>query len=112
MDKAQQFAEWRYRRSLALGRLTADKLRENPLLFEAARETVAQWRKIVCDNSQPYVREWERLIDLGLDECLRVLEEDSEQAHDLRKTAPFFVLSPKERLAWIEEWSKRKPNEV
>jgi len=57
--------QWLDRRSLALHRLIAEKIRRDPDLFENVKRTLARWSQIVCANSQPYVKEWQRLVDLG-----------------------------------------------
>lgn len=92
-------------RSLALHRLVADKIRHNPVLFDKVKQTLARWRTTVCASSQPYLQEWERLANLGLDTCLGVAEEDSERAHALRQSSPFTgVLTHGERFAFLKTW--------
>lgn len=75
-------------RSLALHRLIAEKIRQDPSLFEKPRETLGRWSKIVCANSQPYLEEWQRLVDLGIEECLAMATEDSERANAMRQASP------------------------
>lgn len=93
------------RRSLALHRLVADKLRHDPDLFDKVKQTLGRWRVTVCASSQPYLAEWERLADQGLEVCLRMSEEDSERARALRQASPFTgVLTNKERFAFLKTW--------
>lgn len=94
-------------RSLALHRLIADKIRSDPALFERARGTLARWRTTVCSASQPYLAEWERLMNQGVDTCLAVAVEDSQWATALRQSSPFTgVLTNQERFAFLKTWRR------
>ncbi|MFQ6759458.1 MAG: hypothetical protein D9V46_00580 [Deltaproteobacteria bacterium] len=94
-------------RSLALHRLIAEKIRQDPSLFEKPRETLGRWRKTVCTNSQPYLEEWQRLVDMGIEECLTVATEDSERANAMRQASPFCrILTNEERWEFLLEWDK------
>ena len=94
-------------RSLELHQLIAAKLREHSERLEGVRQTLARWKIIVAPNSQPYIAEWQRLVDAGLEATLAVALEDSEHAATLRSYSPFgSVLSPKERFAFYEQWIK------
>jgi len=95
------------RRSLDLHRLIAERLREQPEKLESVRRTLARWKTIVAPNSQPYVAEWQRLVDAGLDVALAMAVEDSERATALRQSAPFAcsVLTPRERWAFLKQWN-------
>lgn len=95
------------KRSLALHCLIADKIRHEPHLFDKPKQTLARWNDIVCASSLPYVQEWQRLVDLGMKDCLAVATEDSQRAIALRQTSPFCgVLTHKERFAFFRDWSK------
>lgn len=94
-------------RSLALHRLLTEKIRQDPALFENVKRTLAHWRKTVCANSQPYLEEWQRLVDLGTEECLAVATEDSERANAMRQASPFCgILTNEERWEFLLEWDK------
>ncbi len=94
-------------RSLALHRLIADRIRQDPVLFDKPRQTLARWRTVVSQNSQPYVQDWLQLIDSGMDVCLSVATQESERAAALRQTSPFCgVLTHKERFAFFKNWAK------
>lgn len=96
-------------RSLAMHRLVADKIRRDPALFEKAKGTLARWRTIVCPASQPYLEEWERLMEQGMDACLTVAVEDSERATALRQSSPFAgILTNQERFAILREWNRER----
>lgn len=92
-------------RSLALHRLVADKLRQDPARLEDVKATLARWRQTVCPATQPYLREWEQLIEQGLERCLTVAVEESEHATALRQSSPFGrVLSNAERFQFLKTW--------
>lgn len=92
-------------RTLDMHRLIVAKIKQDPALFECFRSTLARWRRIVDERSQPYLVEWERLANVGMDECLRVAAEDSEYAAALRRSSPFCgILSEPERLEFLRTW--------
>lgn len=93
-------------RSLAMHRLIAAKIRQDPALFDRARATLARWRIIVCVNSQPYLAELERLFEQGIEAALAVATEDTERATALRQSSPFCgILTEDERLGFLKSWS-------
>jgi hypothetical protein len=93
------------RRSLALHRLVAERVMRDPALFEKTRLTLARWRQTVCVASQPYLEEWERLMNQGVDACLSVAVEDSQRVAALRQSSPFSgVLINRERFAFLKQW--------
>lgn len=93
------------RRSLALHRLVADKIRNDPELFDHAGQTVARWKTIVSVNTQPYIAQWELLIQSGMETCLAAAVEDSEHATLLRKSSPFAgLLTNQERFSFLRAW--------
>lgn len=94
-------------RSLAMHRLVAEKIRRNPALLARAESTLSNWRKTVSASSQPYLQEWERLFQQGLDACLAVATEDSQRAAALRQCSPFAgILTNEERLSFLRDWSR------
>ncbi|MBU4337785.1 MAG: hypothetical protein KJ548_14580 [Actinobacteria bacterium] len=99
--------QWLDQRSLALHQLIAEKIRRDPELFENVKRTLARWSKTVCANSQPYLEEWQRLVNLGIKECLAVATEDSERANAMRQASPFCgIMSNEERWEFLLEWAK------
>jgi hypothetical protein len=92
------------RRSLALHRAVAKKLRAHPELIEIARENLNRWYAS-AGRSQPYLDEWRRILDLPLEEVLALIERDGmepdgERMTALRQSSPFAgVLEPAERWA-------------
>ncbi len=94
-------------RSRALHRLVADKVRLEPARFERARTILRHWRIVVCENSQPYLAEWEGLFRQGVEPTLAVAVEDSERADALRQCSPLAgVLTNRERWAFLRDWSR------
>jgi len=94
------------RRSLELHQLIAQRLRERPERLERVRQTLARWKTIVAPNAQPYVAEWQRLVNADMDTLLAVVVEDSERAAALRQSTPLgVVLTPQERAAFFKQWS-------
>ncbi len=94
-------------RSLALHRLIANKIRGTPSLFDKPQKNLARWRTVVSANAQPYLQDWQKLVDSGLESCLAVATQDSEYASALRQTSPFCgVLTHKERFAFFKDWAK------
>ena len=92
-------------RSLALHRLVAERVMRNPVLFEKARMTLARWRGTVCVASQPYLEEWERLMNESVEACLSVAVEDSQRAAALRQSSPFAgILTNRERFVFLKQW--------
>lgn len=95
------------RRSLEMHRLVVEKIRANPELFDRARRTLARWRIIVHSASQPYLIEWEKLMDAGMDVCLAFAVEESEHATAMRQSTPICgILTNQERLAFLKAWKK------
>ena len=99
--------QWLDQRSLALHQLIAEKIRQDPALFEKVKATLAHWETIVCANSQPYIKEWRRLADAGMEECLAVATEDSERGAAMRQASPFCdILSEEERREFFLAWAR------
>lgn len=91
-------------------RLVAQKIRAEPTLADRVRATLAKWLHAASPRSQPYLREWQRLFDAGIDAALAVATEDSERGAAMRQSSPFCgVLTNKERFGFLAEW-KRPPS--
>lgn len=95
-------------RSMALHRLIAEKIRQDPALFENMKRTLARWRKIVCADSQSDLEEWEQIVNQGTDACLAVVAtENSERANAKRQASPFCgILTNEERWQFLLEQEK------
>src|SRR5438067_9905461 len=85
------------RRSLALHRAIAAKLRARPELLSIARDNIDRW-SAQGGRSQPYLDTWRAILDRPLEEILQTIVEDSPRMTNLRQSAPFAgVLDPRER---------------
>ena len=95
-------------RSLALHRAVVDKIRHDPTLLVRARGTLLRWRqKNVGGRTQPYLDEWQQVLDADLESCLALAVEESEHAEALRQSSPLScLLTPKERFAFLKEWQQ------
>jgi hypothetical protein len=94
-------------RSLALHRLVAARLLEDPELLEAARERVRGWLR---DRSvgEGWAREWLEVLDRPLEEVVILLTDPSERFRQLRQTSPFAgVLDPRTRWQTWREVGER-----
>lgn len=92
-------------RTLAMHRLVAEKIRQDPALFNKAKATLARWRNRVSINSQPYLHEWEALMNQGIEACLAVAVEESERATALRQSSPFAgLLTHQDRFTFLKTW--------
>lgn len=93
-------------RSLAMHRLVAARIRDNPVLLERVKGTLVRWRSLVDVNTVPYLDAWEHLVDQGVEACLAVATEDSERAAALRQSSPFTgILSNQERWEFLKNWT-------
>jgi hypothetical protein len=94
------------RRSLALHRAIAEKLRVHPTLMEIARENLERW-SLTGGRSQFYWDAWREILKRPLPEVLDLLEAESERMTALRQATPFAgVLEPAERWAIYERFEK------
>ena len=85
------------RRSLALHRAIAAKLRAKPELLGIARDNLDRW-SARRGRSQPYLDTWREILDRPFEQMLQLIQEDSPRMTELRQSAPFAgVLDPRER---------------
>ena len=90
------------RRSLALHRAIAAKLREQPELLAIARDNLERWMR-AGGRSMPYLERWKQLVEGPFDELLERIQEESPGMTDLRQSTPFAgVLEPRERWRILE----------
>jgi hypothetical protein len=93
------------RRSLALHRAIAEKLRAHPELLAIARDNLDRWSS-TSDRPQPYWDAWREILKRSLLEILALLIEESERMTAMRQTTPFAgVLDPRERWAIYAEYA-------
>jgi hypothetical protein len=94
-------------RSLALHRLVAEKLLDDPALLDRARGNLRRWQESNGSPS-PALAEWQQILTGTADQVARFLVERSERATRLRQSSPFTgILSEPERLAIYESHSAR-----
>lgn len=97
-------------RTLELHRRVAEKLRREPALFNKALENLCRWRGTASAATLPYLEEWQRILDQGMEAALAKAVEESEHAACLRKSSPFAgVLSEEERLTVLKSFQFPKP---
>ena len=97
------------RRSLALHRAIADKLRADPSLLTVARDNLDRWSKD-RGRSQPYWDAWREILNRPLEEVLAVMVEESEKMTAMRQASPFAgILTPRERWSIYEQFPPRTP---
>lgn len=95
-------------RSLAMHRLVAQKLRNEPERFECVRENLRRWDSVATPRARPYLKAWEALARQGMEACLEMAVEDSGQGRAMRQSSPFAgVLTNRERFAFLREWEDR-----
>jgi hypothetical protein len=86
-------------RSIAMHRAIAEKLRANPALLEIAHENIARWAP-AAGRSRHYLDAWLEVLEMPLEEMLRLIVEDTEEMRAMRQNNPFAgVLNPRERWA-------------
>ena len=92
-------------RSLAMHRAIAERIRADPALLGRVRATLRRWLEDVSPRARPYLEEWQRIVDGGVDATLTALTEESDRAATLRQCSPFTgILSNRERFAFLKEW--------
>jgi hypothetical protein len=97
------------RRSLALHRAIAEKLRANPALIAIARDNLERW-SLARGRSQPYWDAWREILDHPLPYVMDRMIEDSERMTAMRQATPFAgILEPKERWAIYERFEQGRP---
>lgn len=88
--------DWIDRRSLALHAAVAVKLEADGAVIDLAKRNVERW---LGSGRTPAIVEWKRLLDeASVDDILRLLRSNDENAARLRQSSPFAgVLSADER---------------
>lgn len=88
------------RRSLAMHRIVARKLIDDPeMVRSAAHRNLRTLRQADADErASDYLDEWARLLDAPIDALVETLVSERQSARDLRQVSPFAgVLTPAER---------------
>lgn len=91
------------RRSLALHRAVAQRLRTDPTLLDRARARHAQRRDAL---HRRWADGWDRLLALDAADLAVALSQDTPEMADLRQTSPFAgALPPRDRWQILREAS-------
>lgn len=94
-------------RSLAMHRVIAEKLEQDPTLLEHAKATLTRWRAAGDASTRIYDDEWMRVLQEGLPATLRLILDESEHGDALRHSSPFAgILTPRERFAFLRAWKR------
>ena len=92
-------------RSLAFGRLIADRVRENPALIGRAKATLERWLSDCSPRARASLNEWRTILDGPIEGVLELLISEDERSTRLRQSNPFAgVLSRGERDAIIRRF--------
>ena len=100
-------------RSLAMDRLIAERLRNDPAVLAKARAVLHKWLGS-CDASvRPALEEWRAILEGPLSGVLATLEGENEESTRLRQSSPFCgILTPAERMAILmSHWRKQRTSQ-
>lgn len=83
--------------------LIGDLLEDPDAVIGKARENIVRWlpQPRAGGMSISYLREWERILDSGVDRILDALTATDEKSHELRENSPFAGVLSQERRAKI-----------
>ena len=100
--------EWIDRRSLAMGKAIAAKLRVQPSLLQIAKDNLDRWMADMEPEVPLVLREWDSIVtQWPLEKILDILTSYDEEARRLRQSNPFpGVLTQEERLAIFREYAE------
>jgi hypothetical protein len=93
------------RRSLAMHRAIAEKLRADPSLLAVAYDNLDR-RSKEKGRSQPYNDAWREILNGPFEELLALMVEESEKMTAMRQANPFAgILTHRERWAIYDRFS-------
>jgi len=100
-------------RSITLHREIAEKLRDNPALWDIPRKNLERWKQMK-DGLSRALEEWERIFHQNTKEqILSLLESDSEESIRLRSSSPFTgILNDNERKKIFKIFSMKQYHQV
>lgn len=98
-------------RSLLLGYAVAGRLVAEPeAVLTRARRNLGRLKSATGGGSNPWLGQWERLLDGPLIDVLRALTSDSPASRELRQNSPFAgVLSQVERSKVLAHVTRDDP---
>lgn len=92
-------------RSLAFGRLLAERLVRHPELIDRARATATRWLTICSPRVHPALHEWLAALNGPVEGVIAILTGRDERATRLRQSNPFAgLLSQEERNAILRRF--------
>lgn len=95
-------------RSIAMHKVIAKKLRNNPALWDIPKQNIIRWKKM-RDKLPPALIEWEYILrNKTKAQILFILESSSEDAIRLRSSSPFTgILDESERKMIFEYFNQK-----
>lgn len=91
-------------RSLAMHKVIAIKLLQNPALLKKAKDNIERWRTQGVNVSA--FKDWNNIINSGLNNTIKFITSDTENSVRLRQSTPFTgILTPKERKSIYESFT-------
>jgi hypothetical protein len=92
-------------RSLAFGRVIAQRIVQAPELIARAKGTLNRWKQCASPGVLNTLVEWERILDGPVEQVVDLLCGEDERAVRLRQSNPFAgVLDVQERNAVIKQF--------
>lgn len=92
-------------RSLAFGRVIAERVAAHPELIAQARKTAIRWLQTCSPRSRSTLGEWLAALDGPIEGVLHILTSPDERSTRLRQSNPFAgVLSNEERSAILRQF--------
>ena len=97
-------------RSLAFGRVIAEKLRRDPSLVRVAKQNLDRWFLTCSPRAAPALTEWEQILGSSVDAVIETLTATDERSTRLRQSNPFAgVLTPRERNDLLRRFYSDEP---
>ncbi len=76
-------------RSLAMAKIIANRILENPGLLNAAKKNLDRWLVTCAPNSRATLMEWKAILESGVGSTIEVLGGQDERSTRLRQSSPF-----------------------
>lgn len=98
------------KRSLEMHRMVCDMIRENPALLEKAWSNIAKKiQRCGYDSHEGwYIREWEKILSMPLEDCLKTVLDETEYGNQIRQATPFAGIIPQDvRHDFLKEWFRK-----
>jgi len=93
-------------RSLAFGKVIAERVARQPELIARARATTVRWLETCSAGSRSTLEEWLMALNGPSEGVIALLTGSDERAARLRQSSPFAgVLTPQERTAIVRQFA-------